>query len=549
MKYNYINPTRILWESTKETGVIKNSSALLEERSPQITIVPKDACVLEHKGSIPSILLDFGKEIHGGIQIFCWRASGENGAKIRVRFGESAMEAMSEIGGKSNATNNHALRDLEVNLVDMSMTPVGQTGFRFVRIDLLEEGATLELKTIKAVLVCKEIPYLGAFNSNDSLLNEIWSTGAYTVHLNMQNYIWDGIKRDRLVWMGDMNPEIMTIAAVFGPDEIVTESLDFVKEDTPLPGWINNMPTYSMWWIITQYDWFAYKGDLDYLKEQKEYLIGLCNQLSEHIDENGKDSTPEHRFVDWPSSTNPEGVDNGIQALHYLATLRLKELFLILQEEKYAFKCEEDLSRLKGFETNYQHNKQSAALLVLAELHDAKEVNDKVISREGAKGFSTFMGYYILQAKAKAKDIQGSLDCIREYYGGMLELGATTFWEDFDLSWKENGARIDELTPEGKIDIHATYGGYCYQGYRHSLCHGWAGAVTAWLSEHVLGIHFVAPGGKQVIIDPQLGDLTWVEGSYPTQYGVIKVRHEKQEDGTVITNILECPKQVELLQL
>ncbi|MFQ9800204.1 MAG: hypothetical protein ACLR23_16090 [Clostridia bacterium] len=32
----------------------------------------------------------------------------------------------------------------------------------------------------------------------------------------------------------------------------------------------------------------------------------------------------------------------------------------------------------------------------------------------------------------------------------MLSLGATTFWEDFDLRWLENAARIDELTPEEK---------------------------------------------------------------------------------------------------
>lgn len=28
----------------------------------------------------------------------------------------------------------------------------------------------------------------------------------------------------------------------------------------------------------------------------------------------------------------------------------------------------------------------------------------------------------------------------------MLDLGATTFWEDFDINWKKNAARIDELT-------------------------------------------------------------------------------------------------------
>lgn len=547
MKYNYIQPTSIVWQTKGDKTYINNSNCLLEDRSAQISICPIDPCIMEHKGEVPSILLDFGKEIHGGIQIFCWRASGENGAKIRVRFGESAMEAMSELGGETNATNNHALRDLEINLVDMSMTPVGQTGFRFVRIDLLDEGAIIELKTIKAEVVCKEVTYKGQFTCNDSLLNEIWKTGAYTVHLNMQNYIWDGIKRDRLVWMGDMHPEIMTIKSVFGTDSIVEESLDFVKDDTPIPGWINNMPTYSMWWIITQHDWYQYKGDLEYLEKQKDYLIGLFNQLSECIDEYGKDTTPEHRFVDWPSSTNPKGVDNGINALHYLATLRLKSIFEILKEDNLVLKCVNDLKRLEKFETDYKCNKQSAALLVLAGLEDANKVNKEVLSVGGAKGYSTFMAYYILQAKAMANDIEGSLDCIRDYYGGMLSLGATTFWEDFDLEWMNNGARIDELTPEGMVNIHATYGGYCYKGYRHSLCHGWAGAVTAWLSEHILGIHFDEPGGKVIKISPQLGDLKWVEGSYPTRYGILTVRHERDENGTIKTDILECPEQITLI--
>ena len=34
--------------------------------------------------------------------------------------------------------------------------------------------------------------------------------------LNMQDCLWDGIKRDRLVWIGDMHPETMSILAVFG---------------------------------------------------------------------------------------------------------------------------------------------------------------------------------------------------------------------------------------------------------------------------------------------------------------------------------------------
>lgn len=240
-------PKRILWMK----GQVQNSQALLEEREIQISLSADNPCVLKNTaGEKASVLLDYGIEIHGGICILAWLDSTKKGAKVRIRFGESAAEAMSELGGETNATNDHARRDLVVEVGMMSMNPIGETGFRFVRIDLLEEEVTLVLKSICAALVYKDVPYRGSFTCSDPLLNRIWDVGAYTVHLNMQEYIWDGIKRDRLVWVGDMHPEITTIKAVFGEDESVEKSLDFIRKETPLPGWMNHMASYSMWYSI-----------------------------------------------------------------------------------------------------------------------------------------------------------------------------------------------------------------------------------------------------------------------------------------------------------
>ena len=96
----------------------------------------------------------------------------------------------------------------------------------------------------KAILLYRDIPYLGSFSCSDPLLNRIWETGAYTVHLNMQQYIWDGVKRDRLVWIGDLHPELSTIQAVFGDQQVIRDSLDLVTSQTPADQWMNDIPTY-----------------------------------------------------------------------------------------------------------------------------------------------------------------------------------------------------------------------------------------------------------------------------------------------------------------
>jgi hypothetical protein len=79
-------------------------------------------------------------------------------------------------------------------------------------------------------------------------------TGAYTVHLNMQEYLWDGIKRDRAVWLGDMHPEVQTIMSVFGQNDVVPRSLDLAVSQYPLPRWLNGISSYSLWYLIIHHD-------------------------------------------------------------------------------------------------------------------------------------------------------------------------------------------------------------------------------------------------------------------------------------------------------
>ena len=73
---------------------------------------------------------------------------------------------------------------------------------------------------------------------------------------------------------------------------------------------------------------------------------------------------------------------------------------------------------------------------------------------------------------------------MKEYYGGMLSVGATTFWEDFDIEWLNNSARIDEVVSNDKKDIHGDFGDHCYKGFRHSFCHGWSSGVIRFIMEH-----------------------------------------------------------------
>ncbi|MBN1816003.1 MAG: hypothetical protein JW828_01495 [Sedimentisphaerales bacterium] len=535
----YVWPVRILWHS--EGGTVEKPEMLLEHRTGQITLDASDPCVLKTEKGDSGILLDFGKELHGGVQIMVWHTKENQPVRLRVRFGESVSEAMSDPGGEKNATNDHAIRDQNILVPWLGTAEMGNTGFRFVRIDLAEENSFVQLKAVRAVFLYRDLDYLGSFCCSDQRLNQIWQTGTYTVHLNMQDYLWDGIKRDRLVWIGDMHPETMSILAVFGAHEVIPKSLDLIRDETPLPRWMNGISSYSMWWILIHHSWYLYTADADYLQQQREYLTGLLEQLCGHVGPDNREALPPHRFLDWPSSDNAPAIHAGLHSLLVMTLEAGAQLCEVLGENQTQADCLDAANRLRKHIPDPSGSKQAAALMALAGLAEAVSLSRDVMAVDGAHRMSTFYGYYVLQARAMAGDYQGAMDCIGQYWGAMLDLGATTFWEDFDLKWTENAARIDELVPPGKKDIHGDFGNYCYKGFRHSLCHGWASGPTAWLSEHVLGIQFVEPGGAVIRIDPHLGDLAWAEGTYPTPKGLLRVRHVKQADGAISSRIQAPP--------
>ena len=547
MVKTYLTPQRIVWKSDHTGEFIQNAEALLLKGSGQVAV--NDQNLFSFKSSTknkPGILLDYGKEIHGGVKISMGIRESKTPLKLRLRFGESVGEAMSDIGGKQNATNEHSLRDFIIEVPWLGSVEVGETGFRFLRIDVVDSDEVAPIKSIDAAFIYRDIPYLGSFESNDDRLNEIWLTGAYTVHLNMQNFLWDGIKRDRLVWVGDMHPEVMTINTVFGNHEIVSKSLDLARDQHPLPQWMNGISSYSMWWLLIHKNIYDYHGDLAYLKEQETYMIALLDQLSTFIDKDNKEILNGHRFLDWPTSEKPEAIHAGLQAMMVMTFEAGSEMMAIFGREDLKLKYEKVAKKLKKHSPKNNTTKQAASLLALSNLQDAEKINKEILTKDGLQGMSTFYGYYILEAMAKAQNYDGAIKIIRDYWGGMLDLGATTFWEEFDVMDVVNSGRIDELTPANKYDIHGDFGDYCYVGYRHSLCHGWASGPTSWLSQHVLGVN-VLEGGEKIKIDPHLGDLEWAKGSFPTKHGVLKVSHKKNADGTIKTEI-DAPEGLSIIE-
>jgi len=487
------------------------------------------------------IVVDFGRELHGSLQIGCGARSGR-GARARVRFGESVAEAMSELGERG-ACNDHAIRDSVIDLPWFGQREIGESGFRFARIDNAGKG-NLQLEYVRAVSVMRPMERLGSFRSSDERLNAVFETAVQTVHLCCQSYLWDGIKRDRLVWMGDTHPETMSVLAVFGAADVLPASLDYMAATTPPNKWMNGMPTYTLWWLRNVAEWYRHTGDVNYLKKHAAYISATFDHVLTGMK---NDEWTAGTFLDWPTQHNKAAAKAGTQALALVCARETAFMADAIGDASLADKARSLAAKLEKLHPEPCGAKSSAALLALSGLRSPREMFDQELGRDGHDRVSTFYGYYMIEAMSAAGEQRRALDTVRDYWGGMLDVGATSFWEDFNLAWTNNCFRIDELPVAGKKDIHGDYGDFCYKGFRHSLCHGWSSGPAAWCIHRVLGIQPLEPGCTTVRVKPSLGDLAWAEGAYPTPMGPVRVRAEKKADGTIETTI-NAPEGVKVVR-
>ena len=473
----YLLPVKVVATS----GTVENPEGLFVDKGKYAVILKDEAIrntytILRNKGA--SITLDFGLEMHGGIRVITeW--VGKSCCKCRIRYGESIGEVNSDIGYK-NATNNHSPRDFETFIVAFSDLVLGQTGFRYARIDVLEDNPCVIFKNIYVENNILDLPTIYEYQGNDERIKEIFNVAKRTVDLcSGTGVVWDGIKRDRMLWIGDLFPEVMALSTMYGRTEIVESTIDTTVEMTPLPKAFNGILTYSMYWIYMMADYLKELNARDYIQKHLDYVINLVKCLDGYIDEEGNVTKDIRCLVDWPT-VGTEDEEVGTRIVLLMSMNSAEYIYDQFNLDKSVINNIRRKAKIKPLEVKKMKQIIALKYFALGQISDDEYAR---LIEGGSKGFSTFMSYFLLKAVA-ARDEKLAIKLMKEFYGGMLDRGATTFWEDFNIEWLEGTGRIDEATPEGLKDLHGDCGAHCYVGYRHSLCHGWSAGVIKFIKEH-----------------------------------------------------------------
>lgn len=105
----YISPVRIIHQSDTTGKWIDNGKGLLKVGNGQAELINRDLTRMrttdQHRAYI---ILDFGMEIHGGLELVPGYMKSKNPVGVRIRFGESVSETLADIDTLSGAMNDHA---------------------------------------------------------------------------------------------------------------------------------------------------------------------------------------------------------------------------------------------------------------------------------------------------------------------------------------------------------------------------------------------------------------------------------------------------------
>lgn len=460
------------------------------------------------------MLYDFGRETFGYV-----RLSGLVGV-AHIYYGESREEALDKA-------------HCETLDVVSPHQKLGSKAFRYVYVETAD-NSHYDCLSMDYEYAPYDESHSGTFACSDKLLNKIWEVGAYTMDLTTREFFLDGIKRDRWTWSGDAIQSYLMNYYLRFDTECVKRTIRQLRGKDPVTAHINTIMDYTFYWFKSILDYYQYTGDLTFISEMYPKMCTLMDYVLERTNSDGlvEGKADDWIFVDWVDfPMHKRGVLAFEQILFYKALMTMHTCATLLhQADPYQQLADNVISKTRQLlwnddcqawehaieegETNHQITKFPNMFAILYDIADdatKRNIVDSVMENDKVDPITTpYMRFYELEALCMMGRQTQVLQEIRNYWGGMLREGATSFWEKY-------------IPSEHGREHLAMYG----RPYGKSLCHAWGASPVYLLGRYFLGIQPTQPGYATWEARPHLADLEWMEGRVPTPNGIIHIRMER----------------------
>lgn len=467
------------------------------------------------------VLFDFGIDITA--EIIIKRKNSDN--ILDICYGESETEALDtkmcyikqrlEPGEECCHTRLRAFRYLyfpDVNLDEVELT-------------VLEKYVDYEKK--------------GKFVCNNTRINEIWDVAVDTFALCSGIFFIDGVKRDRWIWSGDAYQSYFVNQYLYFDEEISKRTIVALRGTDSVEQHMNTIVDYSLYWVISVWNHYQMTGDgefLTWMYPKMESLMKFCEGgLQEQGFIEGKED--DWIFIDWADldKTGPLCAEQMLllQCYHVMKlagkcigidTVHYENKGEVLWENIQIYYWDNEKG---GFIDSFTSSKRNvtrhanifAILFDFVTEEQTESIVRHVLMNPDIPQITTpYFKFYELEVWSILGYNKEVSQVILDYWGGMLDRGATTFWEEFIPGME---------APEE----YAMYG----DPFGKSLCHAWGASPIYLIGRYILGVQPLTPGYESFEVKPDLSIFSSFDGTVPIKNGEVQL-HWGENKLLVYTN-------------
>lgn len=444
----------------------------------------------------PDVMVDFGRHMTGYFTFKVKTLYRTQDAPMRLRFtfGEVPAEMAVPFDPFPGTLSRAWMQDEEVTVeqIDQEITIPRRISGRYMRVELLGGSPDfdfgMEDMYFTAVSSADElmVPPLG--EDVPEMVRKINDVSVETLRECMQTVYEDGPKRDHRLWVGDLYLESLANRWSFRNFELTKRCLylfaglstedgivisNVFEKPVPHPQYGSYMLTYCMLFNSTLLEYLKDTGDYETANDLWPVAKRQIEDALTYLDDNyvfDKSKRSVWLFFDWR-----DGLDENtpVQGATIFALNQTYELAQMLGRENEVREWKTIEKNMMKAARKYMYDKKKGVFVsgpdrqvsVLAQtwMIKAGVLNQKeaqaairtVLSDEGTLMPGTPYGtHYLIDAMLLCGMNQEAKDYMLDYWGGMVNKGADTFWEAYD-------PRNDYISPYNFYPLN-------------SYCHAWS---------------------------------------------------------------------------
>ncbi len=445
--------------------------------------------------------LDFGNHYTGYLSFRMEKVERYPDAptRVMVRFGENLRELEYDYDKYDGALSPIWLQQAVVDIDEPGIIRLPRRySFRYLFLEVLNSRKPLRFTnfTVEAVTTA-DTTKLKPFQCKDPQLLKMDAVGVHTLRECMQGVFEDGPKRDRRLWIGDLRLQALTNYVTFDNRELVRKCMylfacysrpgertdRFVydyKDGTQ--GSDSYFADYSLMFPICLWDYYEHTADKEFAEELFEIACEQMDIALENVTDGLLNPIEEWWcFIDWRRGLQKRTAMQGVLLYALEKTENLcRALGQLEKAEQYAAHTKHmrqtAYNKLydskKGlFVNGYDENQLSVHSQVwmilggVVSMEESQDILKKILSgRKMIQPVTPYMHHYFVEALLKAEMKEEALAYMRDYWGGMVEKGADTYWEVYVPSDRE-------ISPYDSFVMN-------------SSCHAWSCSVSYFLRKY-----------------------------------------------------------------